>query len=1055
MSIVIAMSYNTSREVSRRLREVEFSALQQHSEAFRMIDSFKEVSRTLNEAAVSGDRAVLAETERPKSMFLIHAETAARALPPSAPQGLRGVSASFLEYYVAYSDYVNMVIGRDNAGGDGEAVSDEVLRDYSNTIGAMEKELLGDLNQLAIVRARQVALSLSETATEAQKQWLKSFVSGVLAFTFIISFLVILTRRILSPIRSLSEMAAQVAKGDFDHRIEAGSSTRDEVGDLVVSFNEMAEGLIRTTVSKRYVDNVISSMNDSLIIVAEDGSIGKVNEATLRLLGYEADELIGRPFGLILKGDGADDYGADDLIEAKLVSDVEKTYVAKGGTKIPMLFSSSVMTDDEGVLEGLVCVAQDITQRKRAEEELQRAKETAEKANARLRETNRNLEEATIYAKEMASQAESANAAKSEFLAMMSHEIRTPLNGILGFSQLLLDDKSLTTDQRDFVSTIYDSGIALLGVINDILDFSKIEAGKMELESIDFDLMAVVEGIGDVLGQRATEKGLELTCYVDPNVPTRLRGDPGRVRQMLLNLAGNAVKFTNRGEVVIEASLVKEMADRATIRFEVRDTGIGVPEDQQAVIFDRFTQADGSTTRKYGGTGLGLAIVKRFAEMMGGDVGVESHEGKGSTFYFTADFPLQKNPSFEMPKPGVINVKGLPVLVVDDNPTSRRLLAEMAMGWDMRATVVDSGHAALEAMQQARQDGNNFELAIIDARMPEMDGFALVRRIRESEDLYSPTVIMLTSAGRIGDGALCRDLGVSGYLMKPVKKSDLWDAIMIALGNPVSDGRSQELITQHSLRENRRSLRILIAEDSQVNLKLIVRLLEKRGHTAVTVGNGREVLRALERQVFDLVLMDVQMPEMDGFEATAVIRERERSTGSHVPIVAITAHAMKGDRERCLDAGMDAYISKPVRADELFDLIEGMIPRIAKHGLGMPPETEGAEVINWNDAIKHFEGDVDLLREIAEMFVEESPALVNQIKEALSKGDANQLERVAHTIKGSVGNFAARPALEAAKRVEQIGRDGNMTDAEDACKALEEEIERLTPALAVLGGNKP
>jgi PAS domain S-box-containing protein len=1051
MSIVIAMSYDTSSQVAARLREVEFSAIQQHSEAFHLMDSFKSVSRQFGEAAASGDLDALAEIQRPRDLFLLHAERLVRTMPQDAPEDLRNITVDFVQYYTAATDYAKIVIGQKAAGDAAEKLPEEEVGRYAMRISAMEKSLLSKLNQLGIIRAKQVALSLSETARDAQEQWLKAFVTGVLGLALLMFFLIVLIRRIVSPIKSLSEAAARVAEGDFDHTIEAPASTRDEVGELVISFNNMTEGLIRTTVSKRYVDNIISSMIDSLVIVGEDGYIKKVNEATLRLLGYEKGDLDGKPFGLIVLEDSQHPGTAEELIKAGTMSNMERTYLAEDGTRIPMLFSGSVMRTDEGEFEGLVCVAQDITERKRAEEELQSAKEAAERANAKLRETNKNLEEATVYAKEMAAQAESANAAKSEFLAMMSHEIRTPLNGILGFSQLLLEDKTLNAEQRDFVNTIYSSGTALLGVINDILDFSKIEAGKMELECIDFDLINVVEGVGDVLGQRAAEKGLELTCYVDPQAPTRLRGDPGRLRQMLLNLAGNAVKFTDRGDVTVQAKLIKEMAECATIRFEVTDTGIGIPKDRQALIFDRFTQVDGSTTRKYGGTGLGLAIVKRFVEMMGGTIALESQQGKGSTFHFTIDFKVQKTPMFEMPVPGAVNVEGLPVLVVDDNPTSRRLLSEMVTGWGMRPSAADCGDSALEIMQKAKQDGREYELAIIDARMPEMDGFALVEEINRRDDLYQPTVIMLTSAGRVGDGARCRDLGISGYLMKPAKKSDLWDAIMIALGNPPREGKQRELITQHSLRENRRSLKVLVAEDSPVNLKLIVRLLEKRGHSVESAGNGREILRSLERRPFDLVLMDIQMPEMDGLEATAAIRESEKTSGEHIPIIAMTAHAMKGDRERCIDAGMDAYVSKPVRAGELFETIERVVPTAVRGGLGMPRESASSEIIDWAGALKHFEGDVELLKEIAAMFVEESPLAMHKVKDALMRGDSNALERAAHTIKGSVGNFVAKPALQAAQRIEQIGRDGNMGEAEEACKALEAELDRLIPALAALG----
>jgi PAS domain S-box-containing protein len=927
----------------------------------------------------------------------------------------------------------------------------EELAERSKDISAMEKDLLGDLNQLAVLRARQVALSLSGTATEAQEQWLKAFVTGALALVLIFISLIVFIRRIVSQIKSLSEAASRVARGKLEHRIEVPSSVRDEVSDLVVSFNEMTEGLIRTTVSKRFVENIISSMNDTLVIVGEDGTIRKANQAILNLLGYKQDDLEDSPFGMILREDSSDGMDVESLIEAGFVSNIERVYVAKDGREIPMLFSSSVMRNDDDIFEGLVCVAQNITERKRFEEELKGAKEAAEDANARLRETNRSLEDATDYANEMAEQAKSASAAKSEFLAMMSHEIRTPLNGILGFSQLLLEDDTLKKEQRDFVQTIYSSGTALLSVINDILDFSKIEAGKIELETIDFDLLSVVEGIGEVLGQRAAEKGIELTCLVDHEVPTRLSGDPSRIRQMLLNLAGNAIKFTDHGEVTVEAKLVNESNGVASIRFEVRDTGIGIPENRLAIIFDRFTQVDGSTTRKYGGTGLGLAIVKRFAEMMGGGVGVESAVGKGSTFYFTVSLKVQTAPVLELASQEDIDVKGLPVLIVDDNPTSRRLLTEMARGWKMEPTSAGDGFEALAALETAAAAGESFAMAIIDARMPEMDGFALVNNIREREGIPKPTTIMLTSAGKIGDGARCRDLGISGYLMKPVKKSDLWDAIMIALGRPINEGARQDLITRHYLREHRRSHRVLVAEDSRVNLKLVTQLLEKRGHLVITAKNGREALAALNTQAVDLILMDVQMPEMDGFEATRAIRSREEGTDDHIPIIAMTAHAMKGDRERCLNAGMDAYVSKPLRASELFDAIEGLAPTYEAPEQAASGDEAEVPVVNWEAAVNHFEGDIDLLKEIAEMFLEESPVLMYQMKEALNRGDNAALERAAHTIKGSVGNFAAKPAYEAALRVESIGRDSEMRHADQAYRRLEEEIARLKPVLTSLG----
>jgi two-component system sensor histidine kinase/response regulator len=1051
MAIVVAVNYTSSRRIASELNQVEFLTLQQHTEVLYLAEAFKQVSKLLEEAAVTGDSGLLEDAKRSKDQFLLHAEKLARMMPGTESPELRGIFDDFITYYNAAHQHTYLLMRDTGDTPASEHLSEEELAERAQVVAAKKARLLTDLNHLVVVRAKDVAQSLSGAARQAQTQWLKALIISVAAMLALLGFLTVLIGKIVAPIRSLSGFAARVARGDFEHKLEAPASARDEVDDLVISFNEMTEGLIKTTVSKGFVENIIRSMNDTLIIVAKDGTIRKVNGAALMLLGYDEDELVGKPFDLVLGDTSARRSATEMLIKDGFVSDTEKIYCAKHGTKIPMLFSSSVMRDEDGKFEGLVCVAQDITRRKRAEMELHRAKEAAEKANRRLRETNKQLEEANVFARDMAAKAKSASKAKSEFLAMMSHEIRTPLNGILGFSQLLVEDPSLRNEQRDFATTIYSSGTALLGIINDILDFSKIEAGKMEIESIDFDLMSVVEGIGDVLGQRAAEKGLELTCFVDPEVPTRLRGDPGRLRQMLLNLAGNAVKFTERGDVTVRARVMTETSNTATVRFEIKDTGIGVPEDQKGVIFDRFTQVDGSTTRKYGGTGLGLAIVKRFVDMMGGEIGVDSEVGKGSTFHFTIEFPVQKVSTCVVPEPGQVEVTNLPVLIADDNATSRSLLRAMAIDWGMVPTVKSSGDAALKAMQKAAESGHPFELAIIDARMPEMDGFGLVERIKARTDLEQPTMIMLTSAGRVGDGARCRELGISGYLVKPVKKSDLWEAIVLALGRPQTDGKRAGLITQHSLRETRRSLRILVAEDSPVNLNLVVRLLEKRGHAAVAAANGKGALEAYENGKFDLILMDIQMPDMDGFEATSAIRKREKTTGAHIPIVAMTAHAMKGDRERCLKAGMDKYISKPIRAGEMFETIESLV------GGARDAQRIGAaggqcdDVISWEDAVKQMEGDVELLKEIAEMFLEESPVLMDRMRQAAADGDCKKLERAAHTIKGSVGNFAAKSAFEAAQMLEKIGREGDLGHAAEAFQRLEREIERLKPALIALG----
>jgi PAS domain S-box-containing protein len=1052
MAVVVVISYGTSRRITSRLQAVEFSAIRQHSEAFHLIDTFQGISDRLDNAVKTGDAAWIDAAESEKSSFLVHVERLLPTLPEGAPGELVNISSTFTGYYDAAKRLALDQMTSDRQEGDG--LSEAALAQRAQQVSMMEKQLLAGLNQLAILRARDIALSLSKTAREAQEQWLKAFITAVLSFAGLLMFLTMITRQIVGPIKSLSEVASRVAKGDFDHQIEVPVHARDEVGELVTAFNDMNQGLIKTTVSKHYLDNIIRSMNDTLVIVGEDGEIKRVNRATLDLLGYELEEILGQPFDMIVEGEAEGSATVRDLLDKGNPGNVEKSYLTRDGRSIPMAFSGSVMRDEEGRLQGVVCVARDITERKRAEMELQKAKDAAERANTKLRDTNKHLEKATIYAKEMAAQAESANAAKSEFLAMMSHEIRTPLNGILGFSQLLLEDERLLREQRDFVDTIYGSGTALLSIINDILDFSKIEAGKMELESIDFDLLNVIEGIGDVLGPRASEKGLELSCFVDPDVPTRLRGDPGRLRQMLLNLAGNALKFTETGEVTVEARLVDEGPESATVRFEVRDSGIGIAKDRQAYIFDRFTQVDGSTTRRYGGTGLGLAICKRFTEMMGGTIGVESEEGRGSSFHFTITLPVQQKPKLDLPLPDTVDVKGMPVLVVDDNCTSRRLLKELTRNWGMVPTCVAGGQEALSTLEAAREAGDAFALAIVDSRMPEMDGFTLVGRVKEMPGNENLAIIMLTSAGQVGDGARCRELGVSGYLMKPTKKSDLWDAIQIALGRPLSEGAAKDLITQHSLRETRRSLRVLVAEDSAVNLKLVVRMLEKRGHVVTAVENGKEAVERLEAGgVFDVVLMDVQMPEMDGFEATTAIRNKEQSTGEHIPIIAMTAHAMKGDRERCLAAGMDLYVSKPIRAGDLFQALEKVAPQTGAKEEAPTGEEEFSEsqIMDIEGAIKHLEGDLDLFREIAEMFLDQSPELMLRAREALDRKDHRTLERMAHTIKGSVGNFAAEPAYSAAQDLERIGRDNRMDRAEEAWERLQEEIEKLKPALQALG----